>query len=70
MISEWGYPDIGIVVCDMPSAGHDAVMLDYRSGLSEPAVAYVDEDRVPRVVARTFSDFIDHLESADAVRGR
>lgn len=32
MIREWGYPDLGIVICDMPSGGHDAVMLDY----SEP----------------------------------
>lgn len=61
MIDEWGYAGIGVVICDMPSGGHDAVMLDYREEGLEPTVAYVDEDREPRVVARTFADFIDRL---------
>ncbi|WP_242903856.1 SMI1/KNR4 family protein [Actinomadura terrae] len=63
LIREWGYPDIGVVVFMTPSAGHDAVMLDY-SGcgpLGEPAVAYVDEDRVPRPVANSFHEFIERL---------
>lgn len=29
MISEWGYPDIGVVIGHTPSGGHDTVMLDY-----------------------------------------
>lgn len=66
MIEEWGYPEIGVVICDMPSGGHDAVMLDYREGGLEPAVAYVDEDRAPRIIARTFTEFINHLEGSDA----
>ncbi len=66
MITEWGYPDIGIVICAMPSGGHDAVMLDYRSSSSEPAVVYVDEDRLPRIVALTFAEFLQRLESKDA----
>lgn len=61
LISEWGYPNIGLVICAMPSGGHDAVMLDYRDGHGEPTVAYVDEDRSARTVARSFQDFIDRL---------
>lgn len=57
MIAEWGYPDIGVVICDMPSGGHDAVLLDYRESDTDPAVAYVDEDRVPRVIASDFAAF-------------
>lgn len=70
MISEWGYPDIGIVVCEMPSGGHDAVMLDY-SGCGadgEPSVVYVDEDRSIRTVARSFSEFLHRLESCEAFK--
>jgi hypothetical protein len=67
MIPEWGYPDIGIVIFDTPSAGHDTVMLDYRESgpFGEPAVAYIDEDRIPRRVANSFSEFIDGLVSCD-----
>ena len=63
LIREWGYPDIGVVVCDTPSAGHDTVMLDYRSSgpRGEPAVAYIDEDRVPRLIAPTFAEFLTAL---------
>ncbi len=63
MIAEWEYPDIGVVICDMPSGGHDAVMLDYsgcgRDG--EPAVVYVDEDRSVVLLASTFAEFRDGL---------
>jgi hypothetical protein len=63
LIAEWAYPDIGVVICDMPSGGHDAVMLDYsESGPDgEPSVAYIDEDRVPRKVAGSFEDFLSRL---------
>jgi len=65
MIREWGYPDIGLVVGVTPSAGHDTVMLDYRDcdPDSEPRVVYVDEDRIPRIVAESFGAFIDALAS-------
>lgn len=66
-IAEWGYPDIGVVVCDTPSGGHDTVMLDYSSSGSrgEPTVAYVDEDRVPKRIARSFGDFLKGLKARD-----
>ncbi|WP_077489824.1 SMI1/KNR4 family protein [Sinomonas mesophila] len=69
LIREWGYPDLGVVVCDTPSRGHDTVMLDYtecgKDG--EPRVVYVDEDRVPRVIASSFSDFLQTLVTCPEV---
>ncbi|MDG4762728.1 SMI1/KNR4 family protein [Solwaraspora sp. WMMD406] len=68
MIAEWGYPDVGVVICDMPSAGHDAVMLDYsESGpQGEPAVVYVDEERIPRRIAGSFGEFLELLVACDS----
>ncbi|ARE73776.1 1,3-beta-glucan synthase regulator [Streptomyces sp. Sge12] len=65
MITEWGYPDVGVVLGLMPSGGHDTVMLDYSDcgPLGEPAVAYVDENRVPRRIAGSFSEFLGGLVS-------
>ncbi|THV36512.1 SMI1/KNR4 family protein [Glycomyces buryatensis] len=67
MISEWEYPAIGIVLCAMPSGGHDAVMLDYSEAgrHSEPSVAYIDENRVPQRIASSFSEFITGLRDSD-----
>ena len=63
MISEWGYPNIGVVIGQMPSGGHDTIMLDYSASGpdGEPAVVYIDEDRVPRRIADSFSDFLTKL---------
>lgn len=70
MIAEWGYPKIGIVICAMPSAGHDVVMLDYSAcgPAGEPAVVYVDEDRAPRWLAADFARFCDALISCGGRR--
>jgi hypothetical protein len=70
MIEEWGYPAIGLVICTTPSAGHDTVMLDYRScgPEGEPAVAYIDEGSPPQVIAANFSEFLDLLEPCTAFR--
>lgn len=67
MIAQWGYPTIGIVICDMPSAGHDAVMLDYSGIEIEPSVVYVDEDRRPKLLAKSFSEFVRDLIACDEV---
>ncbi|MCX4609672.1 SMI1/KNR4 family protein [Streptomyces mirabilis] len=65
VIAEWGYPEIGVVLGITPSAGHDTVMLDYSEcgPLGEPSVSYVDEDRVPRRIANSFSEFLHGLVS-------
>jgi hypothetical protein len=66
LVREWGYPPVGVVIADMPSGGHDAVMLDYSDERSdEPAVVYVDEDRVPRPLADTFGEFLAVLRDCD-----
>lgn len=67
LINEWGYPDIGIVICLTPSAGHDTVMLDYSTcgPCGEPTVTYIDEDRVPRQVSGSFGEFLDRLVPCD-----
>jgi hypothetical protein len=63
MIAEWGYPDVGIVIGQTPSAGHDGMMLDYRdSGPNdEPRVIHVNtEEDEPQilVLAPNFEAFV------------
>lgn len=61
-IEEWEYPDIGIAICDCPSAGHDMVFLDYRKcgPEGEPAVVHVDQEDDFRIthLADSFESFI------------
>ena len=68
MIAEWGYPDIGVVICEMPSAGHDAIMLDYSEcgSRGEPSIAYIDEDRSVTRLAGSFAEFRDGLYECDS----
>lgn len=70
MQAEWGYPDIGIVIADCPSAGHDVIMLDYRhcGPQGEPQVVHVDQeaDYAISVVAPDFATFIHGLVDEDA----
>jgi hypothetical protein len=69
LIPEWGYPPIGVVICDTPSAGHDTVMLDYSAG-PDPAVVYVDDDRIPTRIAATFAEFIAGLTWCETFEAR
>jgi hypothetical protein len=65
MQSEWGYPKLGICICDCPSAGHDMIMLDYRKcgPTGEPEVVHVDQESDYRVtfLAKDFETFVRGL---------
>jgi hypothetical protein len=69
MIEEWGYPAIGIYICDCPSAGHDMVLLDYSNcgKDGEPEVVHIDqEDNYRKIfLAKDFETFIKGLKSED-----
>lgn len=64
-IDEWEYPDIGIAICDCPSAGHDMVFLDYREcgPDGEPKVVHIDNelDNQITLLADSFEEFITKL---------
>jgi hypothetical protein len=65
MIEECGYPPIGVMICDCPSAGHDIIMLDYRAcgPTGEAAVVHVDQEADYRIteLAPNFAAFIEGL---------
>lgn len=62
MIDEWGYPNIGVYICDCPSAGHDMVALDYRKcdPEGEPEVVHIDQEYNYKItsIAPNFETFI------------
>jgi len=62
---EWGYPDIGIYICDCPSAGHDMIALDYSDcgKFGEPKVVHIDQEFDYKItfVASDFESFIRSL---------
>ena len=65
MLDEWGYPAIGVVIADCPSAGHNLMMLDYRAcGLQgEPTVVHIDQENDYQLVtlALNFEAFVRGL---------
>src|SRR5687767_7813932 len=65
MIDEWNYPQIGICICDCPSAGHDLIMLDYskHGNCGEPEVVHVDQENDFKItfLAKNFETFIKGL---------
>lgn len=70
MIDEWGYPQIGVVICNCPSAGHDLIMLDYRKcGYDgEPEVIHIDQEADYQItfLAKDFETFILGLVHSSA----
>lgn len=70
MVEEWGYPQIGLYICDTPTAGHHIVMLDYREcgKQGEPKVVFVDQenDYKVTVIANDFASFLAALEPDEA----
>jgi hypothetical protein len=71
MIEEWGYPAIGIMICNCPSAGHDAVFLDYsKCGKEdEPSVVHIDveinDEPTVTFLAENFETFVRGLTNED-----
>ena len=69
MIDEWGYPSIGVCICDCPSAGHDMIILDYSNcgKDGEPEVVHIDQesDFEKTFLAKDFETFIRGLVNED-----
>ena len=65
IIEEWGYPKLGVYICDCPSGGHDIVMLDYsKCGANgEPSVVHIDQDLDYKVttLSADFESFVRGL---------
>lgn len=69
MIDDWGYPAIGVAICDCPSAGHDMIFLDYREcgSQGEPKIVHIDQECDYKItpLADNFEEFIRGLVNED-----
>ncbi len=69
MIQGWNYPDIGVAVCNTPSAGHDMIFLDYRAcgPQGEPSVVLIDQedDFAITPIADSFEEFVRGLRTEE-----
>ena len=69
-VAEWGYPDIGVYICDCPSGGHDMVALDYRACGPDgaPRVVHVENEGETRItdLAEDFAAFAAGLLPPEA----
>jgi hypothetical protein len=64
LVREAGYPEIGIIVGWTPTAGHDAIFLDYTAcgPRGEPRVTHVDaESGDSKILATDFDTFLRGL---------
>jgi tetratricopeptide (TPR) repeat protein len=65
IIEERGYPEIGVVICDCLSTGHEVIMLDYREcgNDGEPEVVHVDHENGNKItyLAPNFEAFVRGL---------
>lgn len=69
MISEWGYPEIGVYFADCPSAGHDMICMDYSNigQNGEPRIVHVDQEADYRIthLAANFREFVLGLQPSE-----
>lgn len=68
--SEWEYPrDVGVIIADTESGGHDMIYLDYRecgkNGEPKVSVCFGEYDYEIQVLANSFEEFISMLISQD-----
>lgn len=68
-IEEWGYPDLGIAICDTISGGHNIIFLDYSDcgPQGEPCVVEINQERNYEItyLADHFKEFISGLFEDD-----
>ena len=68
--NEWEYPrNIGIIIADTESGGHDMIYLDYREcgkdGEPKVSVCFQEYDYEVQVLANNFEEFIEMLISLE-----